>query len=65
MIQVHQRIEKLRIHKGVTKSFLAKKIGISAMGYHHLSTGRNSISTNRLQIIAEALGVPPEEFLRP
>ncbi|WP_425623273.1 helix-turn-helix domain-containing protein [Brevibacillus borstelensis] len=62
---MHERIEQIRVQKGVSKAFLARRLGISAMGYHYLSTGRSPISTDRLQIIAEALGVDPRDFLRP
>lgn len=65
MIPVHERIEQIRVQKGVPKAFLAKRLGITAMGYHYLSIGRSPISTDRLQIIAEALGVDPRDFLRP
>ncbi len=65
MIPVHERIEQTRIKKGVSKAFLARKLGITAMGYHYLATGRSPISTNRLQIIAEALGVDPRDFFCP
>ncbi|GEC88138.1 helix-turn-helix domain-containing protein [Brevibacillus brevis] len=62
MIAVHERIEQIRVDRGVTKSYLAKKLGITAMGYHHLATGRSPISTDSLQIIAEALEVDPRNF---
>jgi transcriptional regulator with XRE-family HTH domain len=65
LIQVHERIERIRVQKGVTKAYLARKLGITPMGYHYLETGRSPISTERLQIIAEALDVDPREFLRP
>ncbi|AYB39711.1 helix-turn-helix domain-containing protein [Brevibacillus laterosporus] len=65
MIPVHLRIEEVRKRKGITKSSLAKKIGISPMGYHYLSIGRNPISTDRLQIIAKELNTDPRDFLRP
>lgn len=65
MIPVHERIEQIRVQKGISKAFLAKKLGITAMGYHYLATGRSPISTDRLQIIAKALGVDPRDFLSP
>lgn len=65
MIPVHERIERIRVQKGVSKAFLARKLGITPMGYHYLATGRSPISTDRLQVIAEALGVDPRDFLRP
>lgn len=65
LIPVHERIEIIRKQKGITKAFIAKKLGITPMGYHHLATGRSPISTDRLQIIAQALEVDAREFLRP
>ncbi|MED0672678.1 helix-turn-helix transcriptional regulator [Aneurinibacillus aneurinilyticus] len=65
MIPVNERIEEIRKSKGVTKAFLAKKLGITPMGYHYLATGRSPISTDRLQIIAKALETDAREFLRP
>lgn len=65
MIKVHERVEEIRKEKRVPKAELARHLGMTAMGYHHLSTGRTPINTDRLQIIAEVLGVPASEFLRP
>jgi transcriptional regulator with XRE-family HTH domain len=65
LIPVHERIEQIRVQKGVPKAFLARRLGITPMGYHYLATGRSPISTDRLQVIAEALGVDPRDFLCP
>lgn len=65
MIPVNERIEQIRINKGITKAYMARKLGMTSMGYHYLATGRSPISTDRMQIIAEALEVDPREFLRP
>ena len=65
MILVHDRIRQIRKQKGVTKAFVARALGLTAMGYHHLESGRSPISTDRLQIIAKVLSVDPREFLCP
>lgn len=59
---IYENVEKVRLSKGVTKSHLAKKLGMSAMGYHHISTGATKLDVDRLRTIAETLGVGPNIF---
>ncbi|CAB4128105.1 HTH_XRE domain containing protein [uncultured Caudovirales phage] len=59
---IYEKIEKIRIQNGVTKSFIARKLGISLMTYCHIANGRSRLSVDRLMLIAEALNVDPTIF---
>lgn len=59
---VHENVEKIRIAKGVTKTYLAGKLGISVQGYRHIVSGNTRLDVERLKIIAVALGVEPAVF---
>ena len=59
---VHENVEKIRIAKGVTKTYLANKLGISVRGYRHIVSGNTRLDVERLKVIADALGVEPAIF---
>lgn len=59
---VHEKVEEIRKRNGVTKAFLANKLGISLMTYIHISKGRVRLDVERLIIIADALNVDPSVF---
>lgn len=60
---VHDNVEKIRRAKGVTKSFLANKIGLSLQGYRHVANGCTRLDVERLKIIAKALNIDSAIFL--
>ncbi len=60
MIQAN--VERIRKAKGVTKTHIANKIGISLQGYRHITTGDVRLDVERLRVIASALGVEPAVF---
>lgn len=59
---IHQNIERIRMAKGVTKTFLAKKLGMSLQGYRHITSGNVRLDVERAKIIADALGVEVSIF---
>lgn len=61
---VHEKVEQIRIKNGVTKSYLAKRLGISLMTYCHIAKGRIRLDVERLIVIAEALNVDPSIFFQ-
>lgn len=62
MKPVHQRIEEIRISKGVTKTHIAKKCGKTVAWYHGISTGRRQPNVESLQQIADALETDVRNF---
>ena len=60
---VKENIEKIRIARGVTKSFLAKKLGLSLQGYRHIMNGCVRLDVTRLKMISDALGYESAIFL--
>lgn len=60
---VHLNIEKIRLAKGKTKTFLANKLGLSLQGYRHIANGDTKIDVDRLMTIASALEVKTNVLL--
>lgn len=60
MIQAN--VERIREAKGVTKTHVANKLGISLQGYRHITTGDVRLDVDRLIVIANVLGVEPAVF---
>lgn len=59
---IHQNVEKIRKAKGVTKTYIAKKLEMSLQGYTHLVSGNVRLDVERLAVIAAVLGVEPGIF---
>jgi transcriptional regulator with XRE-family HTH domain len=59
---VYENVERIRKSKGVTKTHLAKKLGMTLQGYRHLTSGEVKLDVERLKIIAEALNVEISVF---
>jgi transcriptional regulator with XRE-family HTH domain len=62
LILVHINVERIRKAKGVTKTYLAKKLNLSLQGYRHIASGTVRLDAERLKVIAEVLGVDPAVF---
>lgn len=60
---VHENVERIRKARGVTKTHLAKKLGMTLQGYRHIASGSVRLDVERLRILASALGVEPAVFL--
>jgi transcriptional regulator with XRE-family HTH domain len=59
---LHENIEKLRRTRGISQSRLAKTLGISWIDYWIMMKSRVALSEEKLNIIGEELGFPPEVF---
>ena len=59
---IYEKVEEIRKEKGVTKTHLAKKLGISLQAYVHITNGNSRLDVERLKIIAFELGVEPSIF---
>ena len=56
-MNVNDNVKRIREAKGVTKTFLAKKLGMSLQGYRYLENGDVRMDVERMQEIANALGI--------
>lgn len=59
---VHENIEKIRKFKGVTKTHIAKHLGLSLQGYRHIANGTTRLDVERLKKISEILDVDTAIF---
>ncbi|MBM7585802.1 transcriptional regulator with XRE-family HTH domain [Bacillus pakistanensis] len=59
---IHKNVERIREAKGVSKTHLAKKLGMSLQGYRHIESGSTRLDVERLKVISIALGVEPGVF---
>lgn len=64
MVAVHERMEQVRIKKGVTKTHIAKVCGHTPQWYYAISTGRRTPNVNSVQKIANALEVEASIFFK-
>lgn len=60
---VHKNVERIRIAKGVSKTFLAKSADLTLQGYRHIASGNVRLDVERLKLFAIALDVDPSVFL--
>jgi transcriptional regulator with XRE-family HTH domain len=56
------RVQQIRESKGIKAKFIAKEIGISATRYSQLENGKIPITTERLEQIADILGVSKSQM---
>lgn len=59
----NENIKKVREAKGVTKTFVAKKLGMSLQGYRYLEDGDVRLDVERMKSIGRILGVDSAIFL--
>ena len=62
-MSVSFNIKKIRESKGITKTFVAKTLGMSLQGYRHLENGDVRLDVERMRKIGVALGVDSSIFL--
>lgn len=60
---VHENIKRIRESRGVTKSFVAKSLGMSLQWYRHIENGAVRLDVERMKRIGEALHVDSAVFL--
>ncbi|MDU2064372.1 MAG: helix-turn-helix transcriptional regulator [Sporomusaceae bacterium] len=59
---VHDNVERIREARGVTKTYIASKIGLSLQGYRHKASGNCKMDVEELKILAFALCVDVSIF---
>lgn len=62
-MEVYENIMRIRKAKGVTKTFIAKQLGVSLQCYRYLENGDVRLDVNRMQKIGKILGVQSAVFL--
>ena len=62
-INTGQRIRQLRLAKGIKAQWVAAQIGVSPSIYHRIESGKQNLSVERAQQIADALGVSITDLL--
>lgn len=60
---VHENIRMIREAKGVSKTFIAKGLGMSLQGYRYLEDGSVKLDVERMKVIAHLLGEDSAVFL--
>ena len=59
---VHENLARIRKAKGVTKTTIAKRLGLSLQGYRYLENGESRLDVERLKIISRILDTKVEVF---
>lgn len=62
-VQIGKRIREFRILRGLTQEQLAEKIDVSVPQFWKYEAGTNRLNTDKLQAVADALGVPASALL--
>ena len=60
---VHENIRMIREAKGVSKTFVAKVLGMSLQGYRYIEDGSVKLDVERMKVIARLLGEDSAVFL--
>ena len=58
-----KKIKQYITDNGLKQTFIAEKAGIDIYVFNAILNGKTRLTVDRLEKIAEALGVPPEFFL--
>lgn len=58
-----QRLRELRRAREMTQKELASMVGVTGAQLHRYETGATRIAASRLMLVADALGVRPEELM--
>ena len=62
-MQVHEKIKIMRLCKDWSQEEMAEKLGYSPNGYAKIERGETNIKVDKLEKIAEVLGVELQQFL--
>ncbi|MCU0433166.1 MAG: helix-turn-helix domain-containing protein [Bacteroidia bacterium] len=62
-IQIGQKIKKLRELKNLTQDFMAAQLEMSQSAYSKIETGESDVTFKKLELIASALDVKPEDIV--
>jgi transcriptional regulator with XRE-family HTH domain len=63
-MEIHKRVRQIRLSKGIKQSYVAERIGVSKASYCHFENGRRSLKADQLKVLADALGVKPQDFFK-
>jgi len=61
-VKINERIKLVRKSKGVSQTFIARKIGMTIACYNMKENGKRTISAEELENIACALDEPVSNF---
>lgn len=61
--EIGEKIRRLRKERGLTQSDLADRSGISFRAIQNLESGNRTPRADTIEMISQALGVPPGELL--
>ncbi|WP_313428152.1 helix-turn-helix domain-containing protein [Siminovitchia terrae] len=61
-MQLHEKIRQYRKSKGISQTFIAKKLKITVSGYNMKESGKRPITIDELEKIAKVLGVSASIF---
>ena len=64
-IRVGQNIRIWRDLKGIKQEDLARKIGITAAALSQIENNISNLTLNRLEDVADSLGIQPEQLFTP
>ncbi|TAN51983.1 MAG: XRE family transcriptional regulator [Methylococcaceae bacterium] len=62
-MQVHEKLKVIRQCKGWSQEEMAENLGYSANGYAKIERGETDIKVDKLEKIAEAIGVDLQQLL--
>ncbi|WP_211204977.1 helix-turn-helix domain-containing protein [Selenomonas noxia] len=62
-MSVNENIGRIRRAKGVTKTHVAKALGMSLQGYRYIENGDVRLDVERMKKIGDSLGVDSTVFL--
>lgn len=61
---MNEKLRKLRKDRGVSISFMAKKLGYKhPSGYANIEYGKNKLKVEHVKTVADVLGVTVEELI--
>jgi transcriptional regulator with XRE-family HTH domain len=62
-MQVHEKLKAMRLYRDWSQEEMAAKLGYSTNGYAKIERGETDIKVEKLEKIAEALGVELQQLL--
>lgn len=62
-MQVHEKLKVMRLCKGWSQEEMAAKLGYSTNGYAKIERGETDIKVDKLEKIAEAIGVDLQQLV--
>jgi transcriptional regulator with XRE-family HTH domain len=63
--EVGRRMREVRVHRGLTREQMGKRLGVSPQQIFKYETGKDAVPLHRLLQFASLFGVSPELFWNP